>query len=78
MKHLYLYNDNKNTFQKVWVALQKFAKHTPDQAEQCCLIAHQNGRCHIKQGDVIDLISIQANLEKLNIKVELKDEKYVS
>ena len=77
MKHLYLYNDNENTFQKVWVALQKLAEHTPDQAEQCCLIAHQNGRCHIKSGEFMELHMIQQQLEKLNLKVELKDELYV-
>lgn len=77
MKHLYLYNDAEHTFKYVWAALQKYAGHTPDQAEQCCLITHEKGLCHIKQGEFIELHMIQQQLEKLNLKVELKDELYV-
>jgi ATP-dependent Clp protease adaptor protein ClpS len=76
MKHLYLYNNNLNSFKKVWVALREHAGHHPHQAEQCCLIAHENGKCHIKQGEFMELHEIQKKLEKLNLKVELKDELY--
>jgi hypothetical protein len=77
MKHLYLYNDREHSFLYVLTALREHVGHQPFQAEQCCMIAHENGKCHIKQGDFMELHEIKKKLENLNLKVELKDELYV-
>jgi len=76
MMHLYLFNDNDNSFNYVYAALMKYVKHVPTQAEQSCMIAHNNGKCHIKQGDMFDLQKIKQDLEGAGLKVELKQEMY--
>ncbi len=43
----------------------------PIQAESCCQIAHNVGKCHIKTGDILELIEIQTALDKRNIKTEI-------
>ena len=74
--HLYILNDNKNTFKYVYAALMTVLSHMPTQAEQCCLIAHNVGKAHVKQGDVIELQKFQKQLEEYNIKTELSNIKY--
>jgi hypothetical protein len=43
----------------------------PIQADQCTLIAHNNKKVVIKDGDFMELLHIKNNLEKHNLKVEL-------
>jgi hypothetical protein len=43
----------------------------PIQADQCTLIAHNNGKVTIKEGDFIELLDIKNQLENHNLKVEL-------
>jgi len=45
-----LYNDDVNTFDHVIETLMIVCEHTPEQAEQCALIVHYNGKCTVKTG----------------------------
>ncbi|MBX2829237.1 MAG: ATP-dependent Clp protease adaptor ClpS [Flavobacteriaceae bacterium] len=50
-----LYNDDVNTFDHVINMLMYACDHTPEQAEQCSLIVHYNGKCTVKSGSYDDL-----------------------
>lgn len=50
-----LYNDDVNTFDYVIEILMSACEHTPEQAEQCSLIVHYNGKCTVKTGEFEDL-----------------------
>lgn len=50
-----LYNDDVNTFDHVIDTLMRVCKHTAEQAEQCSLIVHYNGKCTVKTGELKDL-----------------------
>ncbi|WP_190809463.1 ATP-dependent Clp protease adaptor ClpS [Flagellimonas sp. S3867] len=50
-----LFNDDVNTFDHVIETLIKVCEHTPEQAEQCSLIVHHNGKCTVKTGEYTDL-----------------------
>lgn len=71
MAKLILYNDNKSSFNKVKASLIRFCEHEHLQADQCALIAHNNGKVTIKEGDFMDLYNIKNNLDKYDLKVEL-------
>ena len=45
-----VYNDEVNTFDHVIDTLLRVCEHTPEQAEQCSLIVHYNGKCTVKTG----------------------------
>lgn len=45
-----VYNDDVNTFDHVIGTLMRVCEHTPEQAEQCSLIVHYNGKCTVKTG----------------------------
>ena len=45
-----VYNDDINTFEHVIETLIRVCNHTPEQAEQCSLIVHYNGKCTVKTG----------------------------
>ncbi len=46
-----LFNDDVNTFDHVIQTLIDVCEHTPEQAEQCSLIVHYNGKCTVKTGE---------------------------
>lgn len=50
-----LFNDDVNTFDYVINTLIDVCDHTPEQAEQCSLIVHYNGKCTVKTGEYDDL-----------------------
>ncbi len=50
-----LYNDDVNTFDHVIDTLIYACEHTPEQAEQCSIIVHHNGKCTVKTGVYDDL-----------------------
>jgi len=52
---LVLFNDEVNTFDHVIETLIYACDHTPEQAEQCSLIVHYNGKCTVKTGAYDDL-----------------------
>jgi ATP-dependent Clp protease adaptor protein ClpS len=49
-RELVVFNDEVNTFDHVIETLVKVCKHTREQAEQCTLIIHYNGKCTVKLG----------------------------
>jgi ATP-dependent Clp protease adaptor protein ClpS len=51
LHHLIIWNDEVNTFDWVIESLIEICKHTPDQAEQCALFIHYQGRYAVKKGD---------------------------
>ncbi len=48
--HLILHNDDVNTFDHVVDVLCEVCEHNLVQAEQCAMLAHYKGKCHIKSG----------------------------
>ncbi len=50
-----LFNDDVNTFEHVIETLMAVCEHTSEQAEQCSIIVHHNGKCTVKTGDYDDL-----------------------
>jgi ATP-dependent Clp protease adaptor protein ClpS len=50
-----LFNDEVNTFDHVIDTLVAVCDHTPEQAEQCSLIVHYNGKCTVKTGEYKEL-----------------------
>ncbi len=50
-----LYNDEVNTFDHVIDTLIRVCNHTSEQAEQCSLIVHYNGKCTVKTGEMSEL-----------------------
>ena len=50
-----LFNDNVNTFDHVIQTLVDACNHTYEQAEQCSLLVHYNGKCTVKTGPYDDL-----------------------
>ena len=55
VKDLIIFNDDFNTFDHVIDTLIRVCKHTPEQAEQCTLIIHFNGKCPVKSGSFEEL-----------------------
>ena len=45
-----VFNDDFNTFAHVIETLIKVCSHTPEQAEQCTIIIHHQGKCAVKSG----------------------------
>lgn len=56
-----VYNDDVNTFDHVIETLMRVCEHSPEQAEQCSLIVHYNGKCTVKTGS-LDKLKPQCTL----------------
>ncbi|MET7001439.1 ATP-dependent Clp protease adaptor ClpS [Chitinophaga defluvii] len=52
---LIVWNDEVNTFEWVIASLIEVCGHTNEQAEQCAMIIHYNGKYAVKQGEFIKL-----------------------
>ena len=65
---LVLYNDDFNTFEYVIKCLVEICEHSPEQAEQCATITHYKGSCDIKKGMKTELLPMQIELIKRNLK----------
>lgn len=52
---LIVWNDDVNTFDWVIQSLMEVCGHTQEQAEQCALIIHHNGKYAVKQGEFTKL-----------------------
>lgn len=68
---LILYNDDVNTFDHVIDVLCEVCDHDAIQAEQCAMITHYKGSCHIKTGTVEELLSIQEQLVSQQLLVSI-------
>ncbi|SHJ77572.1 ATP-dependent Clp protease adaptor protein ClpS [Arenibacter nanhaiticus] len=68
---LVLFNDEVNTFDFVIETLIMACDHTPEQAEQCSLIVHYNGKCTVKTGEYNDLKSRCSRLLQAGLSAEI-------
>jgi len=55
LKELILFNDDENSFDFVIDSLIDILGHDSNQAEQCAMIAHYNGKCPVKSGTFTEL-----------------------
>ena len=66
-----LYNDDVNTFDHVIDTLIRVCSHTPEQAEQCSLIVHYNGKCTVKTGPIKELTPQCLQLLEAGLRAEI-------
>tara|TARA_R100001460_G_scaffold107886_1_gene157438 strand:- start:41 stop:298 length:258 start_codon:yes stop_codon:yes gene_type:complete len=71
-----LYNDDVLSFEYVTACLTQICGHTPIQAEQCALIAHNNGQVDIASGSFDRMYEILETLD--HVKIEASIESYES
>ncbi len=55
LNEIVLFNDDVNTFDHVISTLVEVCGHSFEQAEQCSLIVHYNGKCTVKTGEYSEL-----------------------
>jgi ATP-dependent Clp protease adaptor protein ClpS len=61
---LILFNDDVNAYDFVIDSLVEVCEHNRLQAEQCTLIAHHNGKCDVKSGELADLNAMKDELNR--------------
>lgn len=71
LHEIVLFNDEVNTFDHVIQTLIEVCEHTPEQAEQCSLIVHYNGKCTVKTGEFDDLKPRCTRLLEAGLSAEL-------
>ncbi len=74
--HIYLLNDEQNSFEYVNKVLMSFCGHNYYQAEQCAMITHNTGKAHIYSGLGVHPLLVYEALIKHGLNVELKTKKY--
>jgi ATP-dependent Clp protease adaptor protein ClpS len=52
---LVVWNDEVNTFEWVIETLMEVCKHSPEQAEQCAMLIHTQGKYAVKRGSYDEL-----------------------
>ena len=67
-----LFNDDVNTFDFVIDMLMRYCNHTLNQAEQCALITHYNGKSIVKKGTYDKLKPIALALLEHGLSVEIE------
>lgn len=71
MRNIILFNDDYNTFDYIIKSLVEVCDHDEIQAENCALVAHYKGKCHIKKGAIDKLRPIYVELTARKITVEI-------
>jgi ATP-dependent Clp protease adaptor protein ClpS len=71
LKELILFNDDVNTFEFVIETLIHVCGHDSNQAEQCALIAHYNGKCAVKSGSVNELKPVYEEMTNRKLSVTI-------
>ena len=71
MKSLVLFNDDHNTFDFIISSLVDVCEHNFEQAENCALIAHYNGKCQIKKGVIEKLRPLYVEMTNRQITVDI-------
>jgi ATP-dependent Clp protease adaptor protein ClpS len=66
-----IYNDDVNTFDHVIETLIRVCSHTAEQAEQCSLIIHYNGKCTVKTGSIKELVPQCTQLLQAGLSAEI-------
>lgn len=72
-KKIILYNDDYNTFEHVIICLIKYCEHSVEQAEQCAITVHNNGKCDVKRGSEKKLKPIYETLLDKGLKVKIEE-----
>ena len=72
-KKLVIFNDEVNTFDFVIETLKKVCNHSPEQAEQCTMIIHYNGKCSVKEGSPNKLKPLWEAVLDRGISAEIQD-----
>lgn len=71
-REIILYNDDVNSFDFVIETLIEVCEHDPLTAEQCTLIAHFNGKCPVKSGDIDELVPLNKEMTNRGLTVSIK------
>lgn len=71
--NLVLYNDDEHTFDYVIKALMDICRHTYEQAQQCSILVHYNGRCAVKHGSYNDLLPLHTALLAKQLTSEIEE-----
>ncbi len=67
-----LYNDDKLSFDYVTACLTQICGHTPIQAEQCAILAHNRGQIDIASGSFDKMYEILETLDYVKVGVSLE------
>jgi ATP-dependent Clp protease adaptor protein ClpS len=70
---LILKNDDENSYLFVIAALMRYCGHEKEQAEQCAVIAHNNGKCDITSGNLLDMMELQSEMIEIGLEIELEE-----
>jgi len=73
--HLYLLDDDENTFEHVITTLMQYCNHNYFQACQCASIVHTNGIIEVKSGFIPDIFAVYLRLTQQGLSVELRKDK---
>jgi ATP-dependent Clp protease adaptor protein ClpS len=68
---LFLHNDDYHTFDFVIDCLVDICGHDPYQAEQCAWIVHTTGKCDVKHGPRMQLMTMYDKLKRKGLIVTL-------
>lgn len=71
-REIILYNDEVNSFDFVIDTLIDVCEHDPLTAEQCTLIAHFNGKCPVKSGEIEELVPMSKEMTNRGLTVSIK------
>ncbi len=71
LHEIILYNDEVNTFDWVIESLIDVCEHSAEQAEQCSIIVHNNGKCAVKTGTFRELEPKCTNLLERGLSAEI-------
>lgn len=67
-----LYNDDKLSFDYVTACLTQICGHTPIQAEQCAILAHNRGHIDVASGSFDKMYEILETLDHVKVEVSLQ------
>jgi len=62
LSNLIIYNDDINDYRYVIFLLETICELTPIRAEQCTLISHHTGKCHVRKGSKSDMTDMMNKL----------------
>ena len=69
---LVVFNDHVNTFDHVIDSLVDICHHSAQQAEQCSLIIHYNGKASVKEGVFDELYPMKTALNSRGIEAQIE------
>jgi len=71
LNELILFNDDVNTFDFVIETLIDVCGHDPNQAEQCAMVVHFNGKCAVKSGNFTELKPVYNEMTNRKLTVSI-------